>query len=258
MTATVFAAVTHVSNQLLSCITTWIQKNSTTGITRANVAGDRPKRPGLVDHSTQYRGPHAPLAIPVRYVERRVSVSRRRCAVSDDRCLRSFGSFEPALLSKTRRLNSFGRVFEKDQSSVGNARLQWSDQDFVGWITLRRWRARRHRWVRNLPDHWNPCIRVLRIRRTKACEKPKGRRQFAKRFGRTGEVTGSHHDPIANQCATHEAAQLQRRSGGVDAPDHDCPDVGIDVLKINAHLSHTPADRSSTALAHVITNTLLR
>src|SRR4029453_5614002 len=206
MTATVFAAVTHVSNQLLTGITTWLQKNSTTGITRANIAGDRPKRPGLIDHSTQYRGPHAPLAIPVRCIERRVSVARRRCTVSHNCCLRSFGSLERAFFGKARRLNSFRRVFEKDQPSVGNARLQWSDQDFVGWIALRRRGEGGHQWVRSLPDHWNPCIRVLRIRRTKACEKPKGRRQFAKRFGRTGEVTGSHHDPITNQCAAHEAA----------------------------------------------------
>src|SRR5678816_869502 len=110
MTATVEAAVAHIGNQLLGEIGTRIQKDSTTGISGANVAGYRPERPRLVDNSAQCRSSDTSLPIPCRKVERSVPVSRRRRAVSHNCCLHSFGALEPALLGETCGLDIPGRV----------------------------------------------------------------------------------------------------------------------------------------------------
>jgi hypothetical protein len=85
-------------------------------------------------------------------------------------------------------------------------------------------------------NYGNPGLRVHRIGGTETRKHSKGRWQSAECFLRSRKVTGGHHYPIPNQCATDEATQLQGRPGTVDAPDHDRPDIGIPVGEIKGRL----------------------
>jgi hypothetical protein len=50
-------------------------------------------------------------------------------------------------------------------------------------------------------------------------------------------MPGRHHDPITNQCAAGEAAQLLGVAGLIDAPHHDHADVRVPVVLINGYLA---------------------
>ena len=162
------------------------------------------------------------------------------------------------LLERARRsehgwLNIRRRTFEEHESGVGNAWLEWRDQDVVGRIALRRRRAMRHRRVRGLSDHRNPRAGIPRIRWTEAREHANRGWQLTQRLGWRGEVTGRKHDVRANQRAACERPQLDRLSGIIDAPNHDHADIRISVLSVDGRLSRRCYRSRSTAIAPVMT-----
>ena len=124
-----------------------IQKNATTGVAGANVAGYGPECPSLVNDSSQCRSPDAPLSIPLRGVRRCIPVSWRRGAVSHDGRWSSFGSVERAVLRETRWLDSRAARARGIPVQRRRCLAQRGNQDLVGRVALRRRRAVRHRWM---------------------------------------------------------------------------------------------------------------
>src|SRR6185503_20969147 len=147
MATAVGAAIAHVGRQYFPIAPIWIgQKYSSTRVAGADVAGYGPQCPRLVDDSSQYRSPDAPLAVPHRDVRRGTPLWRRG-SVSHDGRLRSFGSFELALLGETRWFDSGWCMGEKYQPDVRDPRLERGDKNLVGRVALGRRGTGRHRWM---------------------------------------------------------------------------------------------------------------
>ena len=107
-------------------------------------------------HVAQWWGPHEANRV-VEYDVRSGGKWRVVSTMPDGAEITFFGTYL-AVEPKTLIRNTFvvEGMFEEDEPDVGNARFEWSDQDLVGGIALRRWRAVRHRWVRNCTDHRDP------------------------------------------------------------------------------------------------------
>ena len=153
-----------------------IQEDAATGVAGADVAGYRPERPGLVDDLRN-------VDVLTRRLPSQIDASegalRLRGTVVPYPtivvCAPSDRSSAPCL-AKRAGLIPAGACFEEDQSNVGDARLERSDQDLVGRVALRRRRTVRHRWMRGQPDHGNPGVRILCVGRTEAREESDRRR----------------------------------------------------------------------------------
>ena len=213
------------------------QENATARIPGTHVARYRPQSPGFINHPAHGRSPDPTSTVPCPRVHGRAVVWRRHGAVSDDHRATPFGSIECARRRKHGWRDVGRSAFEKYESNVGDAGFERRDQNILGWIALRRRWARRHRRVRGLRDHRNPCAGIPCIRRAEAREHPDRRWQPTQCLGGSRKMAGRHHDAAANQRTARERPQLHGPPGIVDTPDHDRANVGVAIVAVDGRLS---------------------
>ena len=121
---------------------------------------------------------------------------------------------------------------------VGNARFEWSDQDFVGWIALRGRRAVRHRWMRGLSYHRDPCAGIVCIHGTEA-----GELRESQVASHPAPSSGAVKRPAVTTTRLRIKVPLANASSWTGFPESSTrhsmitPNVGVDVLGVDSALS---------------------
>ena len=151
-----------------------------------------------------------------------LTVERVRSCRIPDRCARALGSIECPRRGEHGWLDIGRRTVEEYESNVGNARFERSDQVVVSRIAPVRWRTVRHRRVRGLTYHRNPCAGIVDLP-GRGAKRGGGegvfgccRRKSRESLGSSPGNRRARVSPLANRLPTRRSCCLRGYREGID------------------------------------------